>query len=357
MRTDDTAFDVTLLKTFSLIGVIFLHASLPFTVPEGFWRFYAPQQSALAEASKFWGGLVLIPSFMLASGYLAALSEARKPRKAAEYIANRARRLLVPWFLLAVFWMVPLYTFFDIPAYNRPEGFTLVETYRAALSGLFADHLWFLLVLFWVASFWAILQPLRRRFGLFSGLACALASSLLMRYHGQGLTFYCVWETDGPLLWFAAGYVFFRYRARVKRAAARYPVLLFAVNALLFIALSRYSSRTPLFYWTTCSLGALAAFQVCLHLARRYEWLRQFRLYRYFEDNAFRFYLFHMPGGYLTFRILAAMGMTAPLPFILFSFSFNVCLTAIIVAAANALEKRFNVFRGALNFRRPPLPR
>jgi hypothetical protein len=73
-HADRLVFDVTLLKTFSLIGVIFLHAALPFTVPEGFWKFYAPWQSALVEAFKFWGGLVLIPSFMLASGYLAALS-------------------------------------------------------------------------------------------------------------------------------------------------------------------------------------------------------------------------------------------------------------------------------------------
>jgi hypothetical protein len=26
--------------------------------------------------------------------------------------------------LLMIFWMVPLYTFFDIPSYNRPEGYT-----------------------------------------------------------------------------------------------------------------------------------------------------------------------------------------------------------------------------------------
>jgi peptidoglycan/LPS O-acetylase OafA/YrhL len=342
MRTDDAAFDVTLLKTFSLIGVIFLHAVYPFTAPGEFWKFYAPWQSALAETFKFWGELLLIPSFMLASGYLAALSEDRRPRKASEYIVNRVKRLLVPWFLLSIFWMVPLYTLFDIPAYNRPEGFTLGETYQAALLGLFAEHLWFLLVLFWVTSFWAILQPLRRRFGLLSGLVCAFAASLLMRYYGQGLTLYCVRETDGPLLWFTAGYVFFRYRTRAEKTAEWHPLLLFVVNAVFFVALSRYSSQTPLIYWITCGVGALAAFQVCLHLARCYEWLRQFRLYRYFEDNSFRFYLFHMPGGYLTFKILAATGMTAPLPLILLSFSFNVCLTAGIVATANAIEKRFN---------------
>ncbi|MDR1296445.1 MAG: acyltransferase [Deltaproteobacteria bacterium] len=341
MQTDDTSLDVTLLKTFSLIGVIFLHATLPFTIPEGFWTIYAPWQSSLAEAFKFWGGLLIIPSFMLASGYLAALSEDRRPRKASKYIVNRIKRLLVPWFLLSVFWMVPLYTLFDIPAYNRPKGFTLGETYQASLLGLFADHLWFLLVLFWVASFWAVLQPLRRRFGLFFGIVCVFATSLLLHYYGQWLKMYCIWEIDGPLLWFTAGYVFFRYRICAEKAAAWHPLVLFIVNAVCFVALSRYSSRTPLIYWITSGLGALAAFHACLYFVRIHEWLRKFWMYRYFEENSFRFYLFHMPGGYLTFNILTSMGMTTPLLLILLSFSFNICLTAGIVTMVNAIEKRF----------------
>jgi hypothetical protein len=73
----------------------------------------------------FWGQFILIPSFVLASGYLAALSAERKRRSFPAYIAGRAYRLLVTWFFLMVLWMVPLYTFFDIPAYNRPEGYTL----------------------------------------------------------------------------------------------------------------------------------------------------------------------------------------------------------------------------------------
>ncbi|MDR1049596.1 MAG: acyltransferase [Deltaproteobacteria bacterium] len=342
MPADDMASDVTLLKSMSLMGVIFYHASLPFTAPGGFWTIYAPWQSALAEAFRAWGGLLLIPSFMLASGYLAALSEDRRPRKAGEYVVSRIKRLLVPWFFLSVFWMVPLYTLFDIHVYNRPEGFTLGETYQAALLGLFADHLWFLLVLFWSAFFWAVLQPLRRRFGLLSGLACAFAASLLIHYYGQWLKWYCVWETDAPLFWFVAGYAFYRYRTCAAKAPLWRPSLSLVFNAVLFVALSQYISRSTLIYWITCGIGALAALQACSRLARAYERLRRFWPCRYFEINSFRFYLFHMPGGYLTFKILIAMGMTTPVAVILLSFSLNVCLTAGIVATANATEKRLS---------------
>jgi peptidoglycan/LPS O-acetylase OafA/YrhL len=335
------ASHIDLLKTFCLLGVIFVHAVFPFTEPEGFWKFYADRQSGAAEFFKFWGGFVLIPSFMLASGYLAALSAERRQLSAPAYIAGRAKRLLVPWFLLMVFWMVPLYTFFDIPSYNRPEGYTLAQTYRVGLAGLFTDHLWFLLVLFWVDAFFAAMRPIVRRFGWPAGPVVALAAALLMNDYGRGLTWYAVWETSGPLVWFGLGSILYRYRDGIGKTLARCPRMLFGMNAGLFVGTAMFGTQTTsVVYWLTCCLGALAVFQVCLYSARRHSWFRGFPLYRYFEDNAFRFYLFHMPGGYLTYKMLAAAGLSSPLPFMLLSFALNFCLTACIVALFNRLKKR-----------------
>jgi peptidoglycan/LPS O-acetylase OafA/YrhL len=330
---------IALLKTLSLFCVILLHAMLPFTTPGRFWTFYADRQSMPADVCVFWAGFIVIPAFMLASGYLAALSEERRHRSVAEQVVNRAKRLLIPWFLLMVFWMAPLYALLDIPAYNRPAGFSLASTYRAGLTGLFTDHLWFLLVLFWVGLFWAVMQPAARRFGRFTAPALALAAALLMHAYGRGLTLYAIWETDGPLVWFALGSVLFRYRERIEKTIARHPAAWLAGNIAIFVVLAKIGPRSPLLYWATCCLGALAAFQICLRLSRSYETLRGLTLYRYFEDNAFRIYLFHMPGAYIVFRMLDASGMTAPLPFILLSFTLNFCITLALVRGINALEK------------------
>jgi hypothetical protein len=173
---------------------------LPFTEPGGFWKFYAERQSEVADFIKFWAELIIIPSFMLASGYLAALSAERRQRSTPAYIADRAKRLIVPWFLLIVFWMVPLYTLFDIPTYNRPEGFTLAQTYRVGLEGLFSEHLWFLLVLFWVSVFFAALQPLAGRLGGLLVPALALVAALLVNEYGDTLTWYAISQTSGPLI-------------------------------------------------------------------------------------------------------------------------------------------------------------
>jgi hypothetical protein len=333
---------LALLKTCCLLCVMFSHAVLPFTKPDpgGFWKFYADRQSGAADIFNFWGGLVVIPSFMLASGYLSALSAERKRRGAPAYIAGRAKRLLVPWFLLMVFWMVPLYTLFDIPAYNRPEGYTLAQTYLAGLEGLFADHLWFLLVLFWVDAFFAALRPLANRFSGLLVPVLALAAALLVDRYGRTLTWYAVWETSGPLVWFGLGTILCRYRDGVGKTLARRPGTLFGLNAVLFVVAALFGAQTAPVYWLTCCLGALAAFQLCLYLARCHSRLRGYWLYRYFEDNAFRFYLFHMPGAYLTYRMFAAAGLSSPLPLMLLSFAGNFCLTACLVAVLNTLEKR-----------------
>jgi peptidoglycan/LPS O-acetylase OafA/YrhL len=332
---------VALLKTFSLLGVIFSHAVFPFTEPDpgGFWRFYADRQSEVADFINFWGGFIIIPSFMMASGYLAALSAERKRRSAPAYIAGRAKRLLVPWFLLMAFWLVPLYTIFDIPAYNRPAGYTLAQTYRVGLEGLFADHLWFLLVLFWVSIFFAALRPLANRLGGFLVPALAVVAALLVDEYGRTLTWYAVWEISGPLIWFGLGTILCRYREGIGKALARRPLSLFGLNAVLFVLTALFLTQTTQMYWLTCCLGALTAFQAFFYLARYHGRLRAFRPYRYFEDNAFRFYLFHVPGNYLIYRMLVAAGLSSPLPIMLLTFVCDLCLTACLVAVFNALER------------------
>jgi hypothetical protein len=200
---------------------------LPFTGPNpgGFWKFYADRQSGAADFFSFWAGFVLIPSFMLVSGYLSA-------------------------------------------------------------------------------------------------------------------TWYALGEISGPLVWFGLGTIPCRYRGGIGKTLALRPLTLFGLNAVLFVLAALFGAQTAPVYWLTCCLGALAAFQACLYLARYHSRLRGFRLYRYFEDNAFRFYLFHVPGVYLTHRMLAAAGLSSPLPFMLLSFAGNFCLTACLVAVLNTLEKR-----------------
>jgi peptidoglycan/LPS O-acetylase OafA/YrhL len=191
-------------------------------------------------------------------------------------------------------------------------------------------------------AFFSLMRPIERLLGALSGPALALAAAFLINGYGRGLTRYALWQTSGPLVWFGLGSILCRYRGGIGETIARRPKTLFGINAVRFFGAAVFGAQTePMVYWLTCCLGALVAFQACLYSARCHGWLRGLRLYRYFDDNAFRFYLFHIPGGHLTYKMLAAAGMSSPLPVMLLSFALNFCLTACIVALFNAAGKRF----------------
>ncbi|MDR1045240.1 MAG: acyltransferase [Candidatus Adiutrix sp.] len=335
MRVDE----INLLRTCCLLGVIFLHALFPFTVPGPFWKMFAEQPDLIADRIVSSLGPIIIPSFMLASGYLLARGLELKKRSFAEHLANRAKRLLVPWLAMTLFWMAPLYTLFDLPAYNRPAGLSLLLTYEAGLKGLFTDHLWFLLVLFWASLFWLAVFPWLKRIGTPGGLALAFAVSWLISRYGRGLTWYALWETAGPLIHVFLGIALWTCRARLDVFLKRRAVPVFTVTLLLYAWFASRAELPPILYWTAGCAGALLAYQVSLYCSRRwYQGLRGNVGYRYFEDHAFRFYLFHIPGGLLIFRALDALTSLSPWPLMLLSFTLNLAATALIVRLVNALE-------------------
>ena len=338
---------ITLQKTLCLLGVLFIHAVLPFTEGNPFWKLYADERNAAATALASFCGAVLIPSFLFASGFLLANTlEHSRQRTLREQLASRARRLLRPWLLTVLFWLVPLYTLFDVPSFNRPLHTALMEGYSVALRGLFAEHLWFLLVLFWVTLFWLLLLPIVRRTNQFIGLLIAVAAAALVQYFGGGLTWFCLWEISAPLFFFYLGCLTYWRRERIDPLLMRFPLLLLFVLAAALAVLSPLSSAS---FAATClvsSLGCAFSYLLSLMLVRQgYQTLRAIAPYRYFEEHSFRFYLFHMPTGLLAFKFVNG---TTELPtflqiFVIFILCF--AATSVVVFATCRLERLFRGWR------------
>ena len=333
---------ITLQKTLCLLGVLFTHAVLPFTEDGHFWKLYADERSAAATALASFFGAVLIPSIIFASGFLLAHSLEHRQRTLREHLARRAGRLLRPWLLTALFWLVPLYTLFDLPAYNRPLHAALLEGYSVSLRGLFADHLWFLLVLFWVTLFWLLLLPVVRRTNQAAGLLIALAAATVMHCFGGGLTWFCFWEISAPLLFFYLGCLAYWRRERVDALLMRFPApLLFVLGAALAVC----STLSSVPFAVTClvsTVGCVFSYLLSLMLARKgHQTLRAFAAYRYFEEHSFRFYLFHMPTSLLAFKIVNATNLPVFLQiFVIFVLCFTA--TSLIVMTSRHLEKIFH---------------
>ena len=334
---------ITLQKTLCLLGIFCMHATLPFTADSPFWKLYADERSVAATALYSFFETLLIPSFIFASGFLRAHSLAHRQRAFGEQVISRAKRLVRPWLLTVLFWLVPLYTLFDLPAFNRPLRTTLTEGYSLALRGLFTDHLWFLLVLFWVTLFWLPALPIVRRTNQFTGLVIAAAAAMWVQNFGSGLTWFCFNEISGPILFFYLGCLAYWHRERVEPLLMRFPLPLLFTPAVALAVLSSLSSASFPAACLISSLGCAFSHLLSLMLVRKgHQALRAFAPYRYFEEHSFRFFLFHMPTCLLAFKIVNGASELPALVQIFVIFVLCFAATGCIVMASCRLETAFH---------------
>lgn len=332
--------EITLQKTFCLLGVIFFHAVLPFAAHNPFWQLYAVEKSIVATYLAALADYTIIPSFIFASGFLLASRMHCKQPSVWDNIKNRARRLLAPWFFTMLFWLVPLYTLFSIPAYMHPADATLAEGYRMGLQGRFTDHLWFLLVLFWTSAFWSLLLPLVKKRGRLLGAGLAVAAAVGMGLYGQSLSWYSIRQTSGPIIFFYFGYCVYHQQAMLKKLLTQHFVRWLPAVALALALLFPISYSNFGLVWLLQCCGCLLTYQLSLWGARtHYARLQANRFYQYFEKNAFRYYLFHMPTALLVFMLVEKQHLLAPLPAIGVIFIVTYGMTSGIVQASHVLQK------------------
>ena len=383
---------VTRLKTLCLFFVIVLHALYPFASHTPFWSLYADTQAAGADIIIRFFGATLIPAFIFASGFLLEKTLQTQTLTFSDILGIKIKRLLAPWFFTMLFWLVPLYTLFDIPAYGRPAGSSLWEAYARGFPGLFTDHLWFLLALFWATLFWLICRPLAdllarhaparlpamlacrlpdlkgllptqekmRNIALpewisrniphvakpdlsmadLTGLGIALVAALIVQVGSQSLTWYCFNESAGPIIYLYCGMLAYRHRDWLDTLFRENAIkIFFPLAAAYVVLLPAYALFFPA-AWLLGILGSLLAYQICLGTVGMNFPLKDSKgLYACFEKNAFRFYLFHMPTTLVLFKLLSAPDILAPWLCIPAVIILTLLITAVFVRCSHWLEE------------------
>ena len=379
---------IALQKTLCLLFVIAAHAVLPFTVNSPFWKLYAATPACGADVVAGIFMFSLIPSFMFASGFLLEKAMQDTPCL-GEVAGKRIKRLLWPWLLVMLFWLVPLYTIFDLPSYSRPEGASFWATLLAGLQGRFTDHLWFLLALLWASLFWLVAAPLLKRapipccccsmtkpdlrpwiektramvikelpdwvkpewFALkaekilvpaadLAGIGLAFIVAVSIQVGGKDLTWFCFHEAAGPILYLYCGMLAYRHRDWLDALLWDNRLKLLPGLALPFLLLTPVGNTHFVLTWVLSILGALVTYTVCIVLVRTgFSIKKAVHYYAYFEKNSFRFYLFHMPVALLAFKGLNAMDFLSPWLTILATFVLTLAATAGIVHCSHALEQ------------------
>ena len=336
---------IALLKTVSLFLVVAMHCVMFFATPFPFWKLYAEGPQPFADLLTAISGTTIIQCFMMTSGFLFAAAWDSGKRTPLQHLLHRGRRLLLPWFGVGMLWVAPLYWLFSVPAFGHPADATLVETWKSVALGLFNDHLWFLLVLFWVTVFWIAALAVLKKCGrdtVAAGSMVALIAALCVQNYGQWMTWYCLWEVPTFILCYYLGIVIFRNHEALDSLCRKHPLALGAGLLALIVLLWPYAFA-PVSGWAVSLLCALLGYHLFLLAGGIYPRLLAFAPYAWFERNGFRLYLFHLPTPLLVFMWLYKPLQLPPVAFILLNIVITLAVTAAIVAASRKLEAKLGI--------------
>lgn len=286
--------------------VIAVHCAL-FYSGNQYWMVNAEEKSILCRWISNAILVSAVPIFVFCAGFLLQLSLQKKNVSIAGLIKKKAVRLLIPYYVFGILWLVPNYTFWDIPNYGRNVGDSLLAGYKSMFLGIFTDMAWFLLMLFWVTLIWVLLNRLLEKGNLIYGAVAAIVLYFLAHFCLTQVDYYKLSQIDIYILVFFAGAVFFYVAENIYHAVSKWILISGSLGGIIVcVFLAQLSTEvyaidcilkivSPVLF-VTCSMG-LCHTNVIKKLERTsaYDWLRK---------NSMYIYLFQTPGVYIMFRKL-----------------------------------------------------
>ena len=292
------------IKTFSILIVVIYHCLLFYSdnvfFPERA-EFVSPVISFICNVLD----PILVPSFFVASGFLLPVSFRNKNRSVLAAIGNRAKRLLIPYYLYGALWLVPFFHLFDINSFGRPESKNWIDEYVQMILGVHSDHLWFLWLLFWAVLLFILMKPLLVRKKMVIVSVIALAVSMTINFGLQWFPYFKLSQTAPFILCLLAGVWFGTYSDKVEKIPSW---VLYATAAVLLGVNICYNIIKPdVFPWLMIVRVTSGVMSFLLFLAlsrtRILEKTDRNRLYKYTESHSYQMYCFGEPLNYVFLRI------------------------------------------------------
>ena len=295
---------ITDAKTAAVLGVVLLHCML-FFAKEDYYTERAAYSSGAVEYLSNILNSSLVSSLVCCSGFLFALGVLDKGKTMGDLLKSRARRLLLRYYLYGALWLVPLYTLFDISCWGREKGASLLETYKSMALGVFSDHLWFLLMLYWVSVVFILMIPLLRR-GLIPVVGIiAMALAVVIELYCT-FEYFKIGQISTYLPCFFVGICLFRYKEKLEKLPS--PVL-WGLTACFFVTTlfyQRFSDVHFTLYWFFKACGAVFVVLLFMATARipKLTGLRNTGIISFARQHSLTLYLLNLPIVYIYFRLL-----------------------------------------------------
>lgn len=295
------------MKIVCLMLVIFGHCAI-------YYISTSPYISHLGVSSPFVDkmfdvfDMTLIPAFVIGSGFLYANSITRnKNATILSELTRRSKRILLPFLLWGVFWVVPMYTTFNVFGYGRPENAGYLEGYKYLFLGCFAEHLWLLLMLFWVTLVFILLKPLISRKLLPLTAVIAVGLAIASQYLLDGIEYYKLGQIAPFILIYFIGIAIYYYSEQLEKLPVAVLLLSSAVMLAISIFMIPYKNQHFLFHWIGWITGGISLLLLFLVIDRMgvNDKLHKTRFWKFTSRNSMIIYLYNCPIMQIYYKLLS----------------------------------------------------
>lgn len=232
--------------------------------------------------------IIQMPLYFSISGYLFYYSQGRNT-DFMRFVKNKAKRLLVPFLVFSLCWMVPIKLLVNYSGYQDQSIMTIIV--RKTLWGTDNGHLWFLVALFliFVVMYFVCRYLYAHKDDVFNIIV--LIVLLICSYFSYGLgAVPCLRNAVLYMFWFFVGFLFNYYHQHFtvrKKVISVVGVIAGIAAIVLYFAVSHSAVKY------------IAAF-LCVAVLYYIVPDRTNKLTRKIDEDSYGIYLFHSPLIYIT---------------------------------------------------------
>lgn len=324
--------DVILLRVFTILIVVLGHSMIVYSSNWSTFELY--MGSTFFNNLKVYIDIFQMPLFIFVSGYVYYFNrvEIGKYQNKFRFIKGKFIRLLIPYFSIAIFYVIPVRFLID---YNSYQGKSFLELLiKNVLLGEDIGHLWYLPSLFTIFIVFYLFENYIRKFSLIFGLLFFIGISILSGFFPS---IFFIQKSLNYLLYF---YVGFKMRELVQEKEYTVDAVLISVLFVLqFIGIffsiaiaGQNSSMLNGLVLLFNKLGSLSSvlffYTVFKKISIKNESLTDKKGIKYLDKNSFQIYLFHSPIVYVVLYFIQDYVIN---PFIVVAATFTCCIVGSIL--------------------------
>ncbi len=269
------------IRALAIIIVVLGHSIILYSTSWGFYQ--SVNKVIFLDKVKNIINLFQMPLFFSISGYL-LYYQLNKNIEFKEFLIKKAKRLLIPFIIFGIFWMIPIKLLVNYPNYENLKFYQIV---LKLLTGNDTGHLWYLPTLFLI---FLLVVFIKKYFIKKSDILLIIFLFIISYFSSKFEINNYVKQTLFYSFYFYLGTLINKYQK------TNLNIFILIILMILNILLFKYFSYLRIFEYILSGLIIILIYKIMPS--------RSCNIVNLISENSYGIYLLHSPLIYLTFTYL-----------------------------------------------------